>query len=438
MSKSLAVNLKSFVDTIVSRCRYTTGTDLETRHKQQLFNYLVGKSISLLKNVINIKTAINILKKFYELVDYENYFNAIDFDIAAKDSMRVLSSNTAKALLNRVLPMDSIMLTRFSSPTRIFEFFDGVSAPNYFKKGYIKFKIPYETNTTFNLNGTLYGGGGGGSGGAAVDGNKDSKYKWNTGAGANGNESLIRVITETETTVLASAAGGAGGAKKSGTVGENPNGAASGNDGANGEEVPISLVIPTNTVIQICIGAGGGGGGGIGVSASTSSTYSATAGGYTNGGAGKEANSFTGDDHVAGGGGGSGGWGYWSDLDLENNPDTMPAGKKGATYSSGPKNGGTVYEATTGETSFGNKARGGKGGYISGVGENSTKYSQPSITSIKRYAGVGGRGGSAKNSVDVWTCANGGDGGNAGGLFISHDDSDKNNVSNYLICGLVE
>ena len=65
MSKSLAVNLKTFVNAIVSRCRYTTGTDLETRHKQQLFNYLVGKSIALSENVINIKTAINILKKFY-------------------------------------------------------------------------------------------------------------------------------------------------------------------------------------------------------------------------------------------------------------------------------------------------------------------------------------------------------------------------------------
>lgn len=445
---SVPVNIRSFINLIIKRCTYTTGETLQDSHKTQLRNYLLGNNFSTQQTLLSVKDAINILKKFYSLVDYSNYFNTIDFDnVVNKDSKNALSFNTAKKLLDKVIPEGSEILTRFSSMIRLFEWSGGdASAPSYFERGFIKFIIPHDIYNSVNLTGKLYGGGGGGGGGAAIDGDKHSNYKWRSGAGASGNDSTINIITNGEKTQLALATGAVGGAAKTGgPTGGDPNGYAAGNDGVNGQVTSLNLDIPTNTVIQICIGAGGAGGGGGAYSCSNSNDYNNWAlndlginGVNLKGGNGAERSTFTGDDHVAGGGGGAGGWGYFDDGSTES--DILPTGPTaGGSNSSGPKHGGTVYAATTGEATFGNKARGGKGGYISGVGENTTKKVQEGgITGKNRYAGVGGKGGAAYNSVDTWTCANGGDGGNAGGLYVAYDSSNEFDIGNFLICGLLK
>lgn len=381
---SEAINAKSFCNYVVSLCKYWNSSSLSGDNKTQLYNYLIEGINDY--QLINIKTALAILNKINKYAS-----SAISISVSNGSLTSALSYNTAKAIVEKALPPEN--RTKFCTLNLIYNNTGNLGNYNYMK---FTFCLPVASTESRTLKGTLVGGGGGGSGGQAHDGNKYSNFSTIGGGGGNGGKSYIYLNGISKYT-----ANGGNGAPSwnAGPSGADPSWASYGSNGNNGARTSVNMQINRLQELTIIPGYGGGGGGGFGCSAANSENYRNWAVNTwginaveAKGGNGAERSSFTGDDHVMGGGGGEGGHGYgYTSTGI------------GTSNSSGPKHGGATNGATWQVNGVG-----GKGGYAG----SSSNDSQPLTI------GAGGKAGKAKNETDVYTCANGGNGGNCGGFIL--------------------
>lgn len=381
---SKAINAKSFCNYVVSLCRYRDNSHLSSNNKTQLYNYLIeGINESQL---INIKTALAILNKINKYAS-----SSISISVSNGSLTSALSLNTAKALVEKALPSKN--RTKFCTLNSIYNNTGILWNYNYMR---FTFYLPIASTESRTLIGTLVGGGGGGSGGQAHDGDKYSNYSTIGGGGGNGGASYIYLngISKYK------ANGGSGAPSwNAGPCGANPSWAGYGTKGNDGSKTEVNMQINRLQELTITPGYGGGGGGGFGCSCANSENYRGWAVNTwginaveAKGGNGAERSTFTGDDHVMGGGGGEGGHGYG-----------YKSSGQGTSNSSGPQHGGGTNQAALQCNGIG-----GEGGYAGSF----SNYAQTS------KIGAGGEGGKAINRTDTYTCANGGNGGNCGGFIL--------------------
>lgn len=389
---SQAVNLKSFVNYVVSLCTYFDGTTLSADNKTQLFDFLT-EGVSNTSVAINVQTGLDVLNKLTSIIIRLNTSYTVTVTNGSLNSL--LSVNSAKTLVDKVFT--SSYRNRFMTMAKVFN----TTNLTAYNSKYWELSLPASSTFTKNeLVGTLYGGGGGGSGGVGGDGGKGSNFTVNSGAGATGGDSTITTKTETIT-----AKGGAGGSSVSSTASGDVSIAKSGNPGVGGGTKEVNLVIQPKTAVNISPGYGGGGGGACSARYSGSKTYtgnSATTVVGANGYAGD--NSWSGEDYTFAGGGGEGGKG---------------TGYSGGGYGSNSAGGAgapTTYSATNQSNGVG-----GRGGYTSNTGQSA----QPSTI------GAGGYAGYANYSNNVWDCSNGGNGGNAGSFVVNSSCSAYNTLFAY-------
>lgn len=386
---SNAVNARTFANYIVSLCTYYDGTALSSENKTQLYDFLV-EDFSDAGTVLNVKTALAMLNKLYRLMTG----SIKSVTVSGGNLTSALSVNSAKQLVNVVLPSSSGYRAKFITLAKVFP------STTLTSFNCIKWTLYLPAASSFGspqLSGTLIGGGGGGEGGIANDGNKGSNYYTRSGCGSTGGTSTITLNGDTKQ----SAAGGGGAVSRdAGPSGGSPNWSQNGLAGSTGSQTTVNFNVVRKQALVITPGYGGGGGGGFGCTASTSEDYRAYAinnginATDSKGGTGCERNSFTGEDEAFGGGGGEGGHGTG-----------YSSSGAGTSTGSGPENFGTRYNGTVQSSGIG-----GSGGYTTGVGANTA---QPTTM------GAGGYGGLARNLVDQSTAANGGNGGNCGGFVVA-------------------
>lgn len=385
---SQAVNLKSFVNYVVSLCTYFDGSALSSDNKTQLFDYLT-EGVSNTSVAINVETGLAVLNKLNEQM--RSSTKTVTVTNGSLSSL--LSINSAKSLVDKAFATED--RSRFMTPAKVFN----STTLNYYNR--IPWTIRMVAKSTFTnnvLTGTLYGGGGGGSGGVSGDGGKGSNFTVTSGAGANGGTSWISY----EASNIATASGGKGGSSVSKTASGDVSISESGKAGESSTPVKVNLTVAKNANLSINPAYGGGGGGACTARYSGSKTYtgnSATTVVGVSGYAGD--NSWSGEDYTFAGGGGEGGKG------------TGYSGMGYGSNSAGGAGAPTTYSATNQSNGVG-----GRGGYTS----NTSQPAQPATM------GAGGYGGTASYSNNVWDCSNGGNGGNAGGFVADASCSAYNTL----------
>ena len=394
LNTSEAVNFKSFVTAIGKRISSTTSIPYNILKK------LITCSNTNESRAISIKEACNICKQILNNLDIET--NGYITEITQKDSLTILSKNSAIAILDRYISVYNWIDTIYTNDISILK-----SDTNY------KVIIADETTNSATISATLVGGGSGGGGAYGCDGDKNASYTINVYSGAPGCDSQLYISYPNNSPFTLSASGGAQKDMASIKVGGNPTNNAVGTNGNNGKQISGKAPLKDGSTILGIKGNGGQGSGGVSVTAGGATggktfTNQKTSNGTTYWCDGYGAtNEWSGDDLTFGGGGGQGGGNTASIYkDIRR--------RKGNNSHKGPT-AATVVASTNAGTDngkLGTVVIGGRGGYYSG-----SNWGTPQPTQEEQGrtgAGIGGYGGQRRFVTDAAASSNGGNGGNSG------------------------
>jgi len=394
---SQAVNAQSFCNYVVKQCRYFNGSELSNENKEQLFYYLLEGYHPL--QLLSIQTALNILNKINTYADIAKTISVSDGSLSSP-----LSYKTAQTLVSKAFPIEN--RSKFYRFDQIYDTTGNLNSYNYRAWS---FYMPAAADFgSRDLTGYLYGGGGGGSGAAAGDGDKYSSYTVVTGSGAAGGKSIIKY----DGVEYYSVSGGDSTGSFAYTVGGNPQLHENGRNGKSaviGDAVVVNGIVVTASTgkfiavtiaplknIQIIPGEGGGGGGGIAISTGNNEHFEASSGSGVVGGNGRGRCDWS-DDVCVGCGGGGGG------------KHSGKCGTGGTTQQQGPFRTDLGFNTVYNTYVYTTNGKGGFGSY-SNMGDNPQN---------SNALGAGGSGGRVHYSVDNLAIANGGNGGNCGGLQLA-------------------
>lgn len=398
LNTSEAVNFKSFVTAIGKRISSTTSIPYNILKK------LITCSNTNESRAISIKEACNICKQILNNLDIET--SGYITEITQKDSLTILSKNSAIAILDRYISVYNWIDIIYTN-----EIANLKSDTNY------KVIVADETTNSATISATLVGGGSGGKGAYGCDGDKNASYTINVYGGAPGCASQLYISYPNDTPVTLSASGGAQQSRTSLKVGGDPTNNAAGTTGNNGQQISSNVIFKDGSTILGIKGNGGQGSGGVSVSNNGGGTFTnqRTSNNITYWCEGEGAtNKWSEDDLTFGGGGGQGGGNTASIYqDIRR--------KKGNNSHKGPT-AATVVASTNAGTDngkLGTVVIGGRGGYYSGSNWGTPQPTQE--VQGRTGAGVGGYGGQRRFVTDAAASSNGGNGGNSGRI-TGHSD----------------
>ncbi len=393
---SSAINLKSFVNKIVSSLKYINGSSLSATHQSAVSSILLGTNTGEQSKLLNVRSAIEVINRLRRLAGKTANFTLTN---ASTYGSYAVSVNTAKSIIAK----------------------EDLSQSNY-KFTYLNL---YHNTTTANSNnanaqyralqsgtivGTLYGGGSGGKGAWACSNGKNGGGNTIT-VGSTGAGGISYVYTKTLTGALTQTSSASGGDSVGASSVSTSNGSATtqylacgnGADGNSGKTASSSFSVNSSTGFRFVFGAGGGGSGGSSFNCDSQTSISSVSGNASgsNGSSPAQNNQWTAHATTWASGGGGG----------------APSGSTNTSIAtSGSSFGyGTVTSATSASaTQAGNPAR------------TSTVNSMSANTTI----GQGGAGGksSAFGNKDSYSgqvngggelVATGGQGGMRGGFKVT-------------------
>lgn len=319
---SLAINLKSFVNKIVSNLHYIDGGYLSAAHQNVVASLLLGINTSEQSKLLNVKSAIEVINRLRRLAG-----RAADFTLANASTYNsyAVSVNTA----NSIIAKEDLASYKFTYLNKHYASSTG-NAYNV--------SSSYRILQSGTITGTLVGGGSGGQGAWAYNTGKNGKNNTITVGGATlGEDShLLWVYSGGSMASTAYSASSAPGARSftttAGTATTTYLGSGNGTNGASGNTKEISIAASSLDGIQFAFGSGGAGGGGVALCADGATARTATAGSAsgTTGGSPGYHNSWTGHASTWSSGGGGGAPGGVTDT---------------STFSAGDKSVGSVYAA---------------------------------------------------------------------------------------------